>query len=316
MDKYLQYTITDFVADESFIAWTRGDNSHSAIWESFLKDHPEKRSSVEEAQALILNLKFDDLPKPKDAQEKIWEAIISETDIPKSKSIYSRTIPYMAAAMIALVLYFTVFNTDYKVVKTYASATTVTELPDGSEVYSNANTIFQYKKAGWSDDKRVELDGEAFFDVEKGASFVVETDYGEVSVLGTTFNVYARNQRLEVSCETGKVRVSTEDTIVLLTPGMTLYAIDHKVTTQSDIQNQQARGSWRFGEYHYQDKLLSYVLQDIERVWKVNIELPIQYDTMRYTGQFNKKDKDIALKAVLWPLNLEYYERNDSIIIR
>jgi ferric-dicitrate binding protein FerR (iron transport regulator) len=92
-----------------------------------------------------------------------------------------------------------------------AAATTPVELADGSKVWVNKASTLRYFTSNEGKERRVELSGEAFFEVAKDAErpFVVQTTLGKVTVLGTSFNVKddPRAQTLEVNVSTGKVRL-------------------------------------------------------------------------------------------------------------
>jgi ferric-dicitrate binding protein FerR (iron transport regulator) len=66
-------------------------------------------------------------------------------------------------------------------------------LPDGSKVLLNSKSTITYNKNNWNTNRTLNLDGEAFFDVEKGSTFTVKTTHGHVKVLGTEFNVNSSN---------------------------------------------------------------------------------------------------------------------------
>lgn len=82
------------------------------------------------------------------------------------------------------------------------------ELPDNSIVYLNQNSSISF-----DDDfnpRHVKLTGEAFFSVAKSDNtFIVETDLGEVMVLGTEFNVNTTNEEIEVEVEEGNVELKS-----------------------------------------------------------------------------------------------------------
>ena len=82
-------------------------------------------------------------------------------------------------------------------------------LPDASEVVLNADTRLTYNEKRWDARRHVRLDGEAWFKVAKGQTFTVETATGEVTVLGTQFNVLQRGDIFIVRCYEGRVRVTS-----------------------------------------------------------------------------------------------------------
>lgn len=85
------------------------------------------------------------------------------------------------------------------------------ELADGSKVWLNAHSSIQFFTVNEGKERLVELTGEAFFEVAKNPErpFIVKNKLGDVTVLGTSFNVRNddSNLTLEVNVSTGKVRL-------------------------------------------------------------------------------------------------------------
>jgi ferric-dicitrate binding protein FerR (iron transport regulator) len=85
----------------------------------------------------------------------------------------------------------------------------VVDLPDGSQVYLNRNTSVSYDKN--FNPRTIEVKGEAFFSVVSGENpFVVQTSQGEVTVVGTEFDVKSEAEELEVEVEEGVVDLKTK----------------------------------------------------------------------------------------------------------
>lgn len=88
----------------------------------------------------------------------------------------------------------------------------VVELPDGSVAYLNYNSSIVYNSDLRA--RNVEVEGEVFFDVrESDIPFIVITDHGEVTVLGTAFNVKSDKEQMEVEVEEGVVELKTTSDI-------------------------------------------------------------------------------------------------------
>ena len=220
---YTEFTALDFAQDPAFIHWVRyPDKESTPFWEGWLTVHPEKRPVLEEAKRLVLAIKVQESEPSPETLQRIWgniDAATQSQDKPVRRLAVLRLLPYVAAASVAFLLFF-IFRDPTKVVLTENAQQLALSLPDGSKVKVNAATEIRYTPGKWKKERRIQLDGEAFFEVTKGESFVVETKLGNVEVLGTSFNVKSRDGIFEVSCRTGKVRVSSGDSRQVLTPGL------------------------------------------------------------------------------------------------
>jgi ferric-dicitrate binding protein FerR (iron transport regulator) len=84
----------------------------------------------------------------------------------------------------------------------------VVELPDGSLAFLNHNSFLGYDKE--FSPRTIEVQGEVFLSVVEGETpFVVKSEHGEITVLGTEFNVKSQAEELEVEVEEGIVEVKT-----------------------------------------------------------------------------------------------------------
>ena len=112
------------------------------------------------------------------------------------------------------------------------SRTSIT-LPDGTTVWLNSNTNLVYPNSFPGDQRIVELDGEAYFDVARNEAkpFIVKTDKYNVEVLGTAFNMeaYSAQSNFKTTLCTGKVRLFREENLdesLYLNPGEAAELID------------------------------------------------------------------------------------------
>lgn len=141
--------------------------------------------------------------------------------IPFGKQRRSRYIMMAVAAAAAIILF--VISPNFRGDTTPApialvqvatgSEHQVVELPDGSTVTLNAESriSFDSDAEGWAANRTVTLEGEAFFDVEKGSKFRVDGQSIDAQVLGTRFTVYDRDGKGQVRVFEGKVRTTLED---------------------------------------------------------------------------------------------------------
>jgi len=322
MKKYLHFDHLELAEDISFIKWVKGSKQvDKKDWDAWLKRHPEKADDVERARQIVKGMKFkQDLPIL-GKKDQIWENVnreIKESVNPKTQSKIKSIFWYGAAAVAAVLTFFFVVNMgpsfDTTVQTPYATVESVT-LPDGSEVTVNADTEIKYNTKSWQGNREVHLKGEAFFSVIKGSKFTVKTDNGEVQVLGTSFNVYSRENKLHVLCETGKVAVKNEAKEEILIPNQSVTINGGALKRDDKVAESVKRNNWVNGVYAYNDAELAEVVQEIERQLDVVVSIDNSFLDKRYTGSFNKSNIEAALSEVFWPLGLQYRINDKQVII-
>ncbi|OEK05383.1 FecR family protein [Roseivirga misakiensis] len=150
-------------------------------------------------------------------------------------------------------------------------------LPDNSVVTLNAASSITYSPYWWKFERALELKGEGFFEVEKGESFKVHSAYATTEVLGTSFNIYARDESYEVFCATGKVSVKSIDAKeVLLKPGdfVRLNRSTFEKSSSKDLSKSVL--SWKNNKFNYNTTPLWKVFSDLERHYGVTIQFDAQ----------------------------------------
>ncbi len=187
------------------------------------------------------------------------------------------------------------------------------QLPDDSKVQLNAASQFSFNPKTWKRNKKVELDGEAFFSVTKGQKFVVQTSNGQVSVLGTEFNVWNRGSLMEVTCYDGVVEISRNDKDLTLNKGISAHWQngDWQTDTLSSIP---ATASWTQGTVHFKATPLSRVLQELKHHYSIKITL-VGNPQRSYTGGFPIDDLEAALVNISEPMELSYQILNGNEVI-
>ncbi len=228
----------------------------------------------------------------------------------KTKPIVSRRLimGILGAAAAALLL-FSYFNWMTPGSTTYESAIAEQKsitLPDGSSVLLNANSEIVVPANNFKNNREVRLNGEAFFSVEEGNTFSVLTDNGIVTVLGTTFSVYSRDQQASISCKSGSVSVQNNaGKSVTLKAGDRVHIINNRLGKLTKV-NPDGIADWDSGVSNFESEYLSIVSQAIENQFGIKINLPDQLREERYTGSFLHQDMETALRMVFDPMNLKY----------
>jgi len=250
---------------------------------------------------------------PFPSKEASWERL--STRIGESESTSRRNFRPAwigIAASIALAIgFFTLFSSSPVEVSTQLAEHIVHVLPDGSSVTLNADSRLSYDAKTFEDQRILELSGEAFFEVEKGSSFKVQTQQGTVTVLGTSFNVFDRDALFAVTCETGKVAVESGTDKVILSPG--LKADNSKGALTEELRD-VASNAWIMGSYAFVENNFEAVLEEVERQFAVDISNP-DLSGRLFTGEFDSKDLETTLTVICEPMGLDYSIDGESIVI-
>lgn len=185
-------------------------------------------------------------------------------------------------------------------------------LPDGTLINLNADSKIIYSKKKFSKKREVRMEGEAFFNVQKGSTFTINTPLADIKILGTSFNVYARDNMFRVSCFTGKIQVTSESESITITQGEMAYLESNtlKVISKSDITS---TAQWRAGEFNFENASLNSVLEEIERQFNVTFVSSGLTDR-GFTGSFTNKNLVDALDIVCIPMGLTYEIGSNSKI--
>ncbi|WP_395043750.1 FecR family protein [Flavobacterium sp.] len=183
-------------------------------------------------------------------------------------------------------------------------------LPDSSQVVLNCGSEIDYKKFNWDDNRNINLYGEAYFKVAKGKKFQVNTNLGKVIVLGTQFNVKARENRLDVTCFEGSVKVKYKNQEIILTPGETVSFENNIKIIEQNVSIQKPL--WIVNEIIFEKEKLSNVIEEIQRQYNVSIDISKVNSNQLFTGKIPSNDIDIALKTIAIIYHLNYIKSSNS----
>ncbi|MEO1052451.1 MAG: FecR domain-containing protein [Bacteroidota bacterium] len=185
-------------------------------------------------------------------------------------------------------------------------------LPDQSIVTLNASSQLAYDKSSWDTKRAVNLNGEAYFKVAKGAKFDVVTESGTVSVLGTQFNVKHRNNFFEVVCYEGLVKVTSPKRQVELPAGHVFRIMNGQVLQQRD--HQYNAPNWVTGTSLFDAVPFMQVIDELQRQYNVQIVVSGVDMNESFTGGFVHDNLSQALESVTLPLQLTYQVLEDQSI--
>jgi len=185
-------------------------------------------------------------------------------------------------------------------------------LKDGSSVRLNAKSSLSYNKRRWAKKRVVNLNGEAYFEVAHGNTFTVNTKMGNIKVLGTHFDIKTGVDYLKVTCFKGKVVVSINNNKTVLTKGQ-VYQFAKKTGNKWDVN--LAKPSWISGIYSYKNTPLFIIIKDLENQFNLKIENNNIDKDVLLTASFGNDNKNLALKSIFVPLNLNFSIKGNRVIL-
>ncbi|AQG80201.1 FecR family protein [Spirosoma montaniterrae] len=237
MKDYTFYTLVDFIQDDDFRDWVRGESRQEVFWLSFLDRFPDKRDDFLQAERFIraASVRTDDIGEAevrKETQQFMNQAMAYRPYRQKKNTpVFQRPRPLwsslvLAASMLVLVGIGWYFSQDRKpvnyittshpatqpLVETYNNTTQPLRVPldDGSVVWLSPKSRLRYANVFARTTRVVYLSGEATFSVQRRQQpFLVYSGRMITKVLGTRFVVRAfeQDRKMTVQVLSGKVSV-------------------------------------------------------------------------------------------------------------
>lgn len=308
-------------------------------WENWLEHHPDNQEDVDKARELIIRLRFHEDRLADKETEEIIDNIISREDNTSPTIIsFKKIIPIKYAAVLALILglgaligrfYRNEIQYDHKQLDiTYITKLnppgqkSIIRLKDGTEVHLNSNSSLKYAEDFGSQNRTVELKGEAFFSVatDKKKPFTVISGNVHTTALGTHFNVNARNEnKPRIILTEGMIKV--EDNLwaskpIILSPYQSIdYDSDKGFLPIKNIKNLNEI-LWIQGVLKFENTPLVKVIKELENWYGVSITLEGEHLGLTYSGEFKDEYLTNILKSMSYSLGMEYSQENEFVQLK
>ena len=279
----------------------------------------------------------------------------------KNKKIHNFQWIYKAAAILLL------FTSSFFVYMYFSNDSTVTnemanlnwnlvEIPlgekgqitlsDGTKIWLNSDSKLKYP-AAFSDNREVELVGEAYFDVaeKKENPFFVKTSNITVKVTGTEFNIksYPEEGIVKTTLVEGSVEILDNENLnsssqIMLRPNETATfnkfnktfrvdriskkntAANHVIETQKLQKIEptiETITSWKNNELVFDNETLEEMVKKMERWYGVDIMLDIEASDERYSGKFVYNESiDQVLHVLSRTTPIDYKIERNHVTIR
>jgi len=232
----------------------------------------------------------------------------------------------VAAVLIVGIIFYVVFRNQVRPPMTQLASVDSTlannELPDGTIIALNQNTTVEYQKEFSNKERRVKLEGEAFFDVEPDQErpFIIEAQDAVITVLGTSFNVKALEEDIvvEVLVEEGLVELANPDKSqsTQLKVGEKGIYIRESQEVKKETELDPESLYWLNKTLLFRDTELSVVFQTLERLYNVKIKVENQ-DILKclLTAKFSNESIDNIIEHISTIFEFETKQDGKDILI-
>lgn len=321
--------IDKFLSDPRFCSWVLGDKAENSFWENYIAENPNEKETIHRASQIVKQVTVVEPELGQNVVDRIWGNIDAhinsgqqQSTQPVQRFIWTKgyTGAVAAAVVVLIVASWFAYSNMMTITVTAGFGNQVAHtLPDGSKVRLNAGSELTYNKSSWDDERTLSMKGEVFFEVKKGSVFSVQTDFGTVSVLGTSFNVFSRENNFNVACYSGKVKVVTASSgEKLLSKGEQVRLSNGKLEhSLIESGNSDVQPSWLSGISHYNNLPLKKVFAELERQFDVKVAYAEGFNIDRhYTGSMTSKSLKTSLELITKTMKLDYEIQGKVVTIK
>jgi len=305
--------------------WLKADPQHEELFTQF-----RKTWQLVEKQKIHSSLNMDQ-------EWKVMQEKMAASELEKRAKVISldqirNSIPFSfrktwkIAATITIVLtasFLLYFNLTklQDVIVTAQSTNNVHILPDGTVVSLHAGSQIKYPAAFDSKIRKIELIGEAYFEVthDKTKPFIVASGDARVEVLGTKFNVNTKTAAgtMEVILTNGRVSVfykRTPQEHVLLNPGEKAILQPEQKQISKATNTDPNYMAWKTKVLVFDNETLAQVVNTLQTVYQIHVTLADPtLSECRVTASFNDQSLESVLEVIKVTLDLQV-KQNGNII--
>lgn len=165
-------------------------------------------------------------------------------------------------------------------------------LPDGSRVWLNAASSIRYPAVFAGKERKVEITGEAYFEVEKNPAmpFIVQANNMEVRVLGTHFNInaYSDEATTRTTLLQGSVAVKKEAATAQLYPGQQASISATQTVFQIKTVDTDAAVAWKNGYFSFKDAGLQEIMRQASKWYDVEVVFEGKVPEVQFSGEIGR----------------------------
>lgn len=190
-------------------------------------------------------------------------------------------------------------------------------LPDGTNVWLNAGSSITYPVSNIGMERKVILNGEAYFEVahDKEHPFIVLSKDQVVKVLGTHFNInsYANEEKITTTLVEGSVQVISGLRQRIIRPGQQAM-LDHAGIIAVQTADVETALAWKNGRIKFRDADIESILRQAERWYNIKVVYEGQLPKRTFNGGISRQSNLSSLLKLLELSGIKFSieDNNDS----
>jgi len=191
-------------------------------------------------------------------------------------------------------------------------------LSDGTKVWLNSASSIKYPVQFIGNERKVELTGEAYFEVVHNAKmpFRVVSNGQTVEDLGTHFNINAYNDEnvIKTTLLEGSVKVSSAAGNNTIKPGQQAVLNNGNISVINDA-DLDAAVAWKNGFFYFDDNNIQEVMRQLARWYDVDIKCEGELPSRQFSGEISRNVKASQILDILSFKKIHYKIDGKSIVI-
>lgn len=208
---------------------------------------------------------------------------------------------------------------EYNTLSTPFGGTYSLTLADGTRVMLDAGSSIRYPVAFTGSERRVEVTGQAYFEVthDKTKPFRVVSGTQTVEVLGTHFNInaYGDEGAMRTTLLEGKVKVSESGYTALLAPGQQAVVTTASETIKVNNTDVALAVAWKNDLFSFQRADLQTVMRQFARWYNVQVAYQGDIPKVAITGKVLRSANAGQILQILSNLGIHFKMEDRKIVI-
>lgn len=193
-------------------------------------------------------------------------------------------------------------------------------MSDGSTIWLNAGSTLQYPSVFSGNERKVQLTGEAFFEVAHNPAmpFYVEVEGTKIKVLGTKFNVnaYQNEEALKTTLIEGKVLISKGNNELVLNPGEQAVTFGNSNVIQKRTANVEEVVAWKNGFFQFERADIATIMRQVSRWYNIEVVFEGKINPIDFSGKISKNVPAQTVLRILEEGGMHFEIYPNKIIVK